>query len=428
MSTAERIAAWTPPPGFAGVESKLEGFEVFAPAPEADGQPRGPLAVRCRGCGASVAFDPARGALACSFCGQVEQERPEVVGREAAQGEFTGAALAAGAQGFGVDRRELGCGSCGATIALEAGALTATCPFCASNQVAVREHATTTGLRPTAVLPFAIDREECRRRASAWLGKGWLRPSDLTRLARLGSFVGIYVPYWTFSASLGARWEAEVGEVEEKRTYDRETGRWTTREVIHWKRRSGNRRLDVRDLLVPGTTKLPPRLLGRLEASFRLDSLAEYEPTLLAGFQAQTYDVPLQDAWEQGRHRMREEARRACLKDTGSSHVRNLRMTADLSDEAWRHVLLPVWVSAYRYRGAPHLALVDGSSGEVAGSRPVAWWKVGAAIVGLLSPAFLLGLLGLLLPPLLVLALVLLLGGGLGSFFVLQSALAEERT
>lgn len=431
MTAPDRWSRWRPPSGFQALDSLLEGFEVYGPSSEQASEPAGPAAVRCPRCGAAARFDIARGAVACGFCDWTDEAAPERVGRGAADGEFTREALDRGAEGFGVDRRELSCQGCGAVLALEEGAMAASCPFCASSQVSVREHATITGLRPTALLPFSIQADAARRKASGWLGQGWFHPDDLGRIARVDAFLGVYVPFWTFSAHLGSTWEAEVGH---ERTVTRRNrdGEVETETVIDWEWRSGSVSLTISDLLVPGTVRVSSRLLGRIEGAFDLDRLVTYDPKLLAGFQAQTYDVGLPDAWEQGRARMRERARSACMSDTGSSHVRSFSMTADLDDEAWRHVLLPLWISAYRYEGRTFVVVLDGSTGGVAGQKPIAWWKVWVAVAAMLSPGVLLGLIGL---PLLILgvgavvlivAAVLLVIGAVGSFFVYQHALESE--
>ena len=432
--SAGDAGSWSPPEGYEPLDSLLEGFEVYGPAPTAegdDGAAAGPTTVRCPQCGASARFDVGKGAVACGFCGWADEAAPEVVGRDAADGEFTREALAQGAEGFGVDRRELACQGCGALIALEEGAMAASCPFCASPQVAIRDHATVSGLRPTAILPFAVKTEAARKTAGAWLGKGWFHPADLGQLARVDAFVGLAVPYWTFSAALDSAWEAEVG-TERTITTINDEGETETETVIDWSWRQGSVHIEISDLLVPGTTKISARLLGRIEPRFELDRLVAYEPKLLAGFGAQTYDVSLPDAWEAGRGRMRERARSACMSDTGSSHVRNFSMSADLDDEAWRHVLLPVWISAYRYGDRTYVVLIDGSSGEVAGQKPIAWWKVWTAVALLLSPGIGLGLVGLPLLLIgvgafvLVLAAVLLIAGAIGSFFLYQHAIESE--
>ncbi len=422
---------WSPPDGFERLPSALDGIDVFGPVAAGEAAPDGPVEVRCPQCGAHARFDVAQQAVACRFCGWTDATRaaaPTAV----ADGEFTHEALAAGAQGFGVDRKELSCASCGAVLAIDGGALTATCPFCASPQVNVREHATVQGLRPTALLPFTTRPEEARKAASTWLGKGWLHPGDLASIASVGGLTGIYLPYWAFSADVDSSWSAEVGTTRTESYYDHESKSWKTRTVIEWEWRNGRVQQRVPGMLVPGTSRLSRLLLDRLEGRFDLAQLVDYRAELLSGWQAQTYDVALPEAWETGRHRMRESARAACMADTGSSHVRSFSMTADLGDEAWRHVLLPVYVAAYRYGDRSYAVLVDGRTGEVSGQKPVAWWKVYLVWALLLSPGLLTGLVGIPLLLLgigalvLVFALVLLIAGIAGSVWVHQQATAAE--
>lgn len=430
MSAEEKWANFRPPEGFQALPSALEGFEIYGPA-TGDRGFVGPKAVRCAQCGASARFDVAKQAVACPFCAWVAPKESAVIGRDAADGEFTSAALDEGGEGFGVERRELSCQGCGALIALEEGALAATCPFCASAQVSVREHATARGLRPTALLPFSISADAARKEASRWLGQGWFHPKDLGHLARVDAFVGLYAPYWLFSADLSSTWEAEVGR-ERTITKRNSEGQTETETVIDWQWRKGAVSLSLKDLLVPGTSKISARLLARVEDAFDLDALSTYDPSLLAGFQAQTYDVGLPDAWEQGRAKMREAARRACMSDTGSSHVRSFSMTADLAREAWRHILIPIWISAYRYEGRTFVVLVDGSTGRIAGQKPIDWSKLYLAVAAALAPGLLLGIIGL---PLLLVgigafvilaAVVLLIAGAIGAFFLYQHAIESE--
>jgi hypothetical protein len=51
----------------------------------------------------------------------------------------------------------------------------------------------------------------------------------------------------------------------------------------------------------------------------------------------------------------------------------------------FKHVLMPVWISAYRYRDKVYRFLVNGQTGEASGESPLSWWKVLLlAIVGLI--------------------------------------------
>ena len=77
-----------------------------------------------------------------------------------------------------MERKELHCDACGATLTLAEGALSATCPFCASNKVAVRA-ASGDQLRPRVLIPFKIKPDDLRSRVSKWLGQGWYHPEGL---------------------------------------------------------------------------------------------------------------------------------------------------------------------------------------------------------------------------------------------------------
>ena len=63
---------------------------------------------------------------------------------------------------------------------------------------------------------------------------------------------------------------------------------------------------------------------------------------------------------------------------------------------------------------APFFAVVDlDEAGNVVGQKPVAWWKVWLAIVGLLTPSVIVAIIGLLL----------MLFGGIGVFVLGLSAI-----
>jgi hypothetical protein len=76
-------------------------------------------------------------------------------------------------------------------------------------------------------------------------------------------------------------------------------------------------------------------------------------------------------------------------------------MSADFDQETWRLILIPIYVSAYRYQEKSFQVIVNGQTGSVAGQKPVAWIKVWLAILGLLLPGVIVSLFGL---PLLALA------------------------
>ena len=45
-------------------------------------------------------------------------------------------------------------------------------------------------------------------------------------------------------------------------------------------------------------------------------------------------------------------------------------------------MLLPVWISAYRYRDKVYRFLINGQTGEVSGESPKSWWKIAFLVLG----------------------------------------------
>ena len=389
-----------PPPGYIPTQSKLAGIEIFMPVPPESAPQQEVVDFKCPQCGAATAFSAAGGGLTCSHCGYYEAPEKAVVGKRAAQFEFTVETMERAAQdwgtlGWGAERKELACQDCGATTTIPADSLTATCTFCGSNKVIQRQAAQDV-LRPRFLIPFKIEAEACQKIASEWLGSSWMTPPALQKLAALAKFNGLYLPFWTFGATTRADWKAQVGHTRTERYYD--NGEWKTRTVTDWVWEAGQATLKIDDLLQPGTGRLSARLLKEVK-SYNLSELAPYEPKYLAGLQAQAYDLSLEKAWDLGRQEMREMTRQECLSQTSTSQVRSFSMNLDFADESWRYLLLPVYLATYSYEGKPYQVMVNGETGKITGQRPADWNKIWLVIALLVAPGLLLGLLGLLTIP-----------------------------
>jgi len=419
-----------PPPNFIPTNSAVEGIEVYMPAPvEEKREHREVVQFKCPRCGAATAYSASDGGLTCTHCGYYEPPKKEVVGTAAEQFEFTVETMARAAHGWGGARKELQCQDCGAYTSVPPDSLTHTCPFCASNKVIQRE-APQDVLRPRFLIPFKIDSEACHKIAREWLGSSWMTPGKLRRLAKVADFSGIYLPFWTFDAVTQARWKAEVGHTKTERYYS--NGEWKTRTKTVWKWESGHVRLDIDDVLIEGTGRLSAILLGRVK-QYNLHALAPYESKYLAGFQAHSYDVPLEAAWETARHQMRERTRESCRSQASTSKIRNFSMELDFGDERWRYILLPLYLATYHYQNQTYQVMVNGQSGKIAGQRPVDWLKVWLAVAGLLAPGLTVGVIGAVLTlfggvgfPILVVGFVLLIVGFSFAFTLVRKAMEMD--
>jgi DNA-directed RNA polymerase subunit RPC12/RpoP len=385
-----------PPQNYVEVPSKIPGFVIYAPVQEKEVEEK-ITEFKCPKCGAFTAYAIDQAGLACEHCGYQEQILADVVGKEAEKFDFSLENLTRASHGWGEERKDLRCMSCGAEINLPPESMATTCAFCGSNKV-VQASANQDQLRPKYLIPFKIDPHKCQQIARNWLGESWMVPKELKNFAALDSFTAIYLPYWTFHAITDASWQAEVGHRVSEQYYDASSKSWKTRTKIVWRWESGNAGLQIDDLLIAGTERVSARHLGNVN-EFDLSAIVAYAPVFLAGMQAKGYDRPLESAWENARGVMREKTKDACIRQASTSMVRNFSMKLDFSDESWRYLLLPVYLAAYQFTGKTYHAIVNGQTGDISGQRPVDWKKIWLVIAMILAPGLVTGLAGLLTMP-----------------------------
>ncbi|MCE8009327.1 TFIIB-type zinc finger domain-containing protein [Aestuariivita sp.] len=336
----------------------------------------------CEQCGADYRFDPQSGALTCAHCGHSQEVRA---------GPWEGASLreldfdAAQAQALPETQMEetrvLSCPNCAAQVEYDPQIHAKECPFCATPVV------TDTGIhrhiKPRGVLPFALTEEAARDAMKAWLGRLWFAPNGLQDYARKGrKMQGIYVPYWTFDAETTSDYRGERGTVYyQTRTVMRDGKRTQVRvPKVRWRPASGRVARFFDDVLVLASHSLPKRFTDALEP-WDLPALEPYRPEFLAGFRAEGYAVTLPEGHDEARQKMARVIERDVRFDIGGDRQRIHAIDTDIRDVTFKHVLLPVWLAAYRYRGETYRFVVNGRTGRVQGERPWSVVKIAIAVV-----------------------------------------------
>jgi Zn finger protein HypA/HybF involved in hydrogenase expression len=343
---------------------------------------------RCPACGGRMEFDAARAQLSCESCGATRAIGDGDEGQTIAQYDLEHGLAMSVERGFGAAVRRVGCEQCGAVVSLAEGELARRCDFCGSPQVVSRDQSALP-IRPESVLPFRVARDAAAAHFSSWLGGLWLRPSNLKKLASVSEMTGKYVPYWVFDAKVHSDWTALAGYyyyVEETYRTTDDRGRSVQRrrrvQKVRWQPARGSRDDTYDELLVCGSRGLPPELTLELEP-FDTQALRPYDPSYLAGWRAEEYSVDLNAAWKRAVERITETQRARCSGDVPGDTQQALRVVDRLHDERFKHVLLPIWISVYRYQGKPYRFLVNGQTGEVSGHAPWSVLKIALLCIAL---------------------------------------------
>ena len=355
-----------------------------APAPPPD---LAPSQYPCGNCGAILSYQPGEHVLTCAFCGAVTEiaQGDDRARAEAMRERDFAAALRDGAAGADMEvTQTVQCDACGAHVTFDPNQHAATCPFCATPLVA--DPTPDRHIRPQALLPFAIPEREAQERIRRWLSGLWFAPNGLKKFARTGaSLSGIYTPYWTFDARTENAYAGERGDTYFV-TVRGADGKPSQVARIRWRPASGRVRRGFDDVLVLGATSLPKADTDAL-APWDLHALQPYARDYLAGFRAESYTVPLQDGYAEARRLMDDQIRRDVRAAIGGDQQRIARLDTRISDVTFKHVLLPVWVGAYKYGGKSWRVVINGRTGSVRGARPWSWSKIAAAVLAGLALA-----------------------------------------
>lgn len=342
----------------------------------------------CESCGADLRFAPGQTQLVCSHCGHVQEipdAPPET--RSRALGELDlYRALADDLPPADMEEvRTTPCPSCGALVEFSGATHAAQCPFCATPVVVGT--GTSRMIKPQAVIPFALSEPQARAAMGQWLGRLWFAPNGLVEYARKGRALnGMHVPYWTFDAATRSRYRGLRGDYyyTTRTVAVQVNGRTEHRQeqVRHtrWTPASGwvSRRFD--DVLVLASQSLPRSYTEALEP-WELGALTAYRPDFLAGFTAEGYTISLADGQGLAHQKMAAVIHQDVRRKIGGDEQQVQAIDTDHSEETFKHILLPVWMAAYKYGGKTYRFVVNGQTGKVQGERPWSAWKIAFAVI-----------------------------------------------
>ncbi len=335
----------------------------------------------CEQCGADYRFSPHAGGLVCDHCGH-KAETPLATpwGKPTLNEQDFRAALRNQLPQTDMEvTRVSTCPNCAAEVEFDPETHALECPFCATPIVA--DTGENRHIKPKGVLPFGLDESAAHTAMKQWMGQLWFAPNGLQAYARGRKMEGIYVPYWTYDAQTVSQYTGQRGtEYRTTRTVMVNGKPQMRVEVkVRWSNVSGNVRRFFDDVLVLASRSLPHRFTEALEP-WDLSRLTPYQPKYLAGFRAEAYTIDLEDGFHAAREKMDRVIERDVRFDIGGDRQRISALNTSVSGVTFKHVLLPVWVAAYKYRGQTYRFVVNGQTGRVQGERPWSVWKIGLAI------------------------------------------------
>ncbi|HVW95194.1 MAG TPA: hypothetical protein VHA56_04460 [Mucilaginibacter sp.] len=338
---------------------------------------------KCAGCGAPLHFEPGTQTLTCDYCGSASKIDGADIQDQAVMAEDYGLFLSR----IGTEKTAKGfetvkCSNCGSTSVLESKVSADKCPFCRSPLV-VDLAASNNYIAPHYVLPFKVNQQTARKLFLNWIKDLKFAPSDLKSKVNNSTspIDGVYLPYFIFDADSVTKYTGERGmyyyisEIYYERVNGDDVMR--TREVRHtnWFPVSGTVENTFTNMVRPASNLVDEETLKQL-GNFELNALVRYDERYVTGFKAQTFSIDPKDAIQGVADSIGPFIAQSIFADIGGNEQRITSRSTDLTHIKIKYVLMPLWISAYRYKDKTYQFAINGCTGKVSGQHPVGTWKI----------------------------------------------------
>lgn len=335
----------------------------------------------CTQCGAFLVFKPGSNHLKCEYCGTENEIQNTVEEIEELSFEHHAETEYEAAEKYEVKTVE--CKSCKAETTFNPLITSDSCSFCGTS-IVLTDVQISYKLKPKSLLPFKINSEEGKKLFKTWLTSLWFAPSNLRKIGNAQKLDGMYMPFWTYDSEVVTSYIGQRGEhYYVRKEITNSEGQRETVEERHtrWYPAVGEIQVNFDDILVPASESLPYNYLSKLEP-WDLQELVPYNESYLSGFKTESYRVNLKQGFEDAKSIIEPEIEHQIRRDIGGDDQTIITSKSRYYNTTFKHILLPMWISAYKYNTKTYRFIVNARTGEVQGERP---YSVGKIIGTILS-------------------------------------------
>ncbi len=336
----------------------------------------------CPSCGADLTFNIGAQSLKCPYCSHVVDL--EIDPDEQVEEQDYHAMLAQleewreEGRDDEVAASEVRCESCGATVVFQDTNTSLDCPYCSSPIQREKIHDAEHRVPVDGVIPFLIERKRAHTNLKEWVKSRWFAPNKFLKQGAQGKFSGIYMPFWTYDTMTANRYSGERGEDYTVTVGTGKNRRTETR--TRWYPASGSFQQFFDDVIVLAARGLPQDILEELEP-WPIKKMVPFNQQMLAGYFARAYEVKLDEGFQQAKVRIDEAIHVSTCRHIGGDRQRVDWIKTRYNALTYKHLLLPVWLMAYRFHNKTYQVAINAATGEVQGQRPYSWLKITFAVL-----------------------------------------------
>ncbi len=302
----------------------------------------------CPNCGGRMVFSPDGSGLVCEHCAAVQKITSHPGPQEQ---DFVIAMATARAHSQPLKEQVFQCQGCSAQYILPGKQLSFNCVYCSSTHVVQMEESKDL-IAPDALLPHSFSHQRAARFLVEWVQLKEIKPQKQVVWPR-----GLYLPCWIFNFGGFIEYAGELAE-----------GAWNQDQgaIIQKRRITDRYPVILNDLSIPANHKKTTQVFVKMIPSFDLTSLVPYDPRYLADWPAEVYDISMADASLEARDQAYNRLKAEMQAALGQIRIQH-SSSANLTIDAFKLMLLPVWMTEVTFSGQGHLVMINGQNGVVQG-------------------------------------------------------------
>lgn len=332
---------------------------------------------QCPHCTAPLTYDPGAEKITCDYCGSSftveeleayykEKERKAAKEREAEEQKWK--ETLSEKEWTEEEKSHLQafrCSSCGAEIVTDENTMATECCYCGNPVLLASRYDVNLALRPDFVIPFQKTKEEAQEKLREFYKGKILLPKEFATDARIEAIQGMYVPLWLFDSTISSK-----GFYRGTIRNSFPAGNMLVTETEHYRiTRVAN--MAFSKVPVDGSKRMEDVWMESI-GPFDYEKIKPFNPSYLAGYLADKYDVTWEEALPRADALISKTAIKL-LENTiqGYSTLAQEEGRVEKEDSALHYALSPVWILTTRYKDRPYTFMMNGQSGKFVGMLPI---------------------------------------------------------
>ncbi len=283
------------------------------------------------------------------------------------------------------------CSKCGKGNTTSSNIVFFECSHCGNNVINTQAYKQKL-IHPSSILPFGVSKNKAGEIFKQWIGRGFWSESALKELSLIDNLQGHYIPFWTFDVQTENEWSGQAGYYyHETEEYTDGEGRRQTRTITktRWEYHSGQLDHCFNDILICGNKNIAQEKINGIYP-YQLQHLVPLNEKYIAGWNAENYSKNITDSFEAARYYIRDQVYQLCSQQLGGDTQMGLSVDTNMHNRTYKHIVLPVWLCEYLYKGKKYSFIINGQTGKIDGKKPVSATKVTLAVIAVILIAILL--------------------------------------